>query len=122
MASDPSTLDRIKFVFGAMGTIIGGAVIASGPGTMPNDIPFHIPLGLTFIAVGVLMFVALFSTRVKSLLVGLVVGLFSAGGLFVAFAGNLNILHAWLVGIVSALASLYAVQCFVSVFTGKDST
>jgi hypothetical protein len=122
MASEPSTFDKIKLVYVAVGTIVVGVVFVIGPGGLREEIPVHVPLGLGFVGLGVLMLLALVSVRVKSLFVGVVTGLFSAGGLFTAFYGDLNILHAGVIGVVSALAFPYAIVCLMSVFTGKDPT
>lgn len=122
MASQPSTLDKIKFAVGALGSIAAGLVIASGPGTLPEEIPYYVEIGMGFVGFGVLMLLALVSVRVKALLVAIVVGLVSAVALFAAFSGDLPIWQAALAGILGVVAGVYAIFCLIDTVKGIDPT
>ena len=121
MASQPSVLDKVKMVFGSFGTLVGGGLIYWGPDGIAEEIPLHEPIGLAFIGVGVLMFLALFSARVRSFLKTLVVGIVSGAAIWTAWVGDsLPYWQRGLIGVLGVLALLYVFSCLIAVFTGKD--
>ena len=122
MNNSPSTFDKIKYVFGILGTFLGGGVIIYGPGTMPQEIPYHVEIGWGFISLGVLMMLAMINVRVKSFLLAIVTGLFSTGAIFTGLYADLPIVQAAVIGILGVLGWGYVLLCFASIFTGRDPT
>lgn len=110
----------IKLLFGIIGTLIGGAVIAAGPGTLPEEIPFHRELGFGVIALGALMTLALFSVRVKALLTTLFIAGLTAAALSLAYIDGLQSAQGWFFAAVGALGVLGTFGTLTAVFTGKD--
>ncbi len=120
MSDGPSTTDKIKYGFGILAAFVGGGVIIHGPGTMPQEIPYHVQIGWGFIAFGVLMILALINVRVKALLLTMVTGLFSTGAVLTGLYADLPTVQAAVIGILGAFGWVYVLFCFVSIFTGKD--
>ncbi|MEM8977365.1 MAG: hypothetical protein AAGD43_35395 [Pseudomonadota bacterium] len=120
MSNAPSIFDKIKYGFGILGTFVGGAVIIYGPGTMPQEIPYHVEIGWGFIAFGGLMILALINVRAKALMLTLVTGFFSTGAVFAGLYADLPTVQAAVIGILGALGWVYVLFCFASIFTGKD--
>ncbi len=122
MSEKRSAIDWFKGLVTSLGTIAVGVFIMYGPQDLRDEIPIHFELGLGFVAFGALFFAALFVTRAKSLLLGIVVGAFSAGAILVAIQGDLPLWQAGLIGITGVFSAIFAISCLIAVFTGDDPT
>jgi len=122
MASKMSVFTRVKILFGSIGTMIGGGIIIYGPDVMSEQIPFHQPLGYGFVALGVLMFLALFFVRAKALIATLLIAGLAAGAIWGAFSGAFPAWQAILMGILGIGGAFGAVGYFIAFLKGEDPT
>ena len=120
MSQGLSTFDKIKLVFGSLGTIAAGVFVAYGPEDLRQEIPIHFELGVGFVAFGLLMFAALFSVRAKSLLLFFAMSVLTGVFGFAAYNTDPTTLGFYGFCAGALLFGGWALWCFYAFFSGDD--
>lgn len=113
-------IDKIKYFFVILAAFIGGAVIIAGPSGIRNEIPYHVEIGLGFIAFGCLAIAALMSVRAKGLMITLCTGSIGAGVLYAATVDDVSIWQRIIFGVLGSGTVLFAVFSLIHTVRGED--
>lgn len=113
-------MDKIKYLFAILAAFLGGGILIAGPDTIPEEIPYHVEIGIAFIAFGCLMIAALSSVRTKNLMLTLIFGTTSVILIWMAASGDFLVWQSILFGLFGAGTSLFSLYCVVATFRADD--
>lgn len=110
----------IKYVIGAFTCIGAGVFIAFGPAGLEEETPYHLEIALIFFVWGVLLLLALFVVRIRSLLVSFITGIIAVVSGFLAYDVGPSSLQFYISAVFAPVFAYVSVRHLWAVFSGDD--
>ena len=110
----------VKYGIGALTCIGAGIFIAFGPAGLEEETPYHLEIAICFFVWGLLLLLALFVVRIRSLLVSFITGLFAILSGWLAYDIGPSSVQFYISAIFAPILAYVSIRHFWAVFSGAD--